>query len=341
MVNETGIEEYLTCFRIKKGASAEETLNRFFIHLAGNRANSVRGPLASEFLSGSAVALMGLGRIKDPFLLYQNMANAFERRGQCIYTGTVRRAFVRLQNDSLRQKKKNELEYFLLQLKNHRTQGVLSSRLEPSFLKKLLQSFDGDVSSLDVLFGAARALVQNPATSQAECKALLNYFSPLPILGDSIQAGAAQGLVERERGRMDSLSGLLSHPNDRVRFIAAEGIARRAPPAGIFRLMESPDSSVSAGAVKGFVSRKDVPLTRLQSFLDFPHPRVQLAAARAIASRDGTSSLVQKLLASKNPYLRMGAFEGNLFFTTPLKRISGKRILRKNRMAALTRHLVK
>lgn len=120
---------------LPQGKTTEETLNTILEDLAKKSENKVEGKYRSELLSSASVVLMGLGKIKDPVRLYRNIVECFEKRGECIFTQTVRRALIRLQNDAISQGREREIQEILIKENHFQIIETLSPRLSISFLE--------------------------------------------------------------------------------------------------------------------------------------------------------------------------------------------------------------
>jgi len=105
------IVEYISREKIKRGETAEQTLNRVLERLQKDPQNKSKNIYTRPALvSACTVALMGLGKIKDPAALLENLGKAFGRRSYCIHGKTSKLAFGRLIRGAIGNPKKKGIE---------------------------------------------------------------------------------------------------------------------------------------------------------------------------------------------------------------------------------------
>ncbi|MEM4662447.1 MAG: hypothetical protein QXM75_00265 [Candidatus Diapherotrites archaeon] len=196
--------------------NVEDTLNNILVSLQNEPENVFEGPFRKELLSACAVVLNGMPKIKDPVKLFKNLVLAFERRGYCIFTNTVRLAFKRLWAVAKKQNRTNEMIAIWRTIKNPFARGENARYLPREELLQALKTRDDFVKEI-----AAETLVSRKDFTIKEIKALLsekNFF---------IVKGAANGLAKRPDLPLRFLESLLSHPSEEIAAKAAFAIAIR------------------------------------------------------------------------------------------------------------------
>lgn len=145
------LAKYAKSKGLKLEGTTEESLNIILENLNNEEKNITHGEFRSELISACAVALNGLGRIKDPVRLYKNLTQAFERRGICIYTKTVSRAFNRLYLDAVKQGKADAVLSVWERLRNLQTKAFSCKYVPLESIKKLIKE-QKKVHSFNLIF---------------------------------------------------------------------------------------------------------------------------------------------------------------------------------------------
>lgn len=132
------LTDYISNRKLPIGKTVEETINTVLESLINESNNSDSMGYRDELISSACLIFLGLSNIKDPVKLYKNLALTFERRGYCIFTNTVVNAFIRLQNDCVKQRRIEEFKEVYFNLSNRNTCKILSQKLPTSFLEEIL-----------------------------------------------------------------------------------------------------------------------------------------------------------------------------------------------------------
>jgi hypothetical protein len=290
------------------GKSVEDNLNVILEHLHREPHNIDGLKFRSQLISSCAVALNGLGKIKDPVRLFQNLGLAFESRGQCIYTNTVRNAFNRLYSDAIKQGKQKEVFKVWKNFKNPLTKANAGKFVPLHELKALLDYRNASVREYAARVLAARKDFPLSALTEAnagkfvplhELKALLKYPD------SSVRADTVHALAARKDFPLSELKALLRHRDRHIRMAAAHALA----------------------------ARRDFPFSKFKVLLKHENEDVRLGATRALEVR------LTSLWTHQGVDVRGRV--ANLLQTSdhPLKGIHGKRGQRKRKMRKLTRNL--
>ena len=144
----------------------EDRINRFLNKLHGERDNEAEGPYRSELIGASTlIAHFMPRRIKNPEVMFDNLINAFRRRGPCVaYYEPVSLAFAKILNDSSSQIRNRLLDKAFGSTQVVRTMALryvtehqrLAMRHESNILGML------DEGNPDVRGAAVRALFRHP-----------------------------------------------------------------------------------------------------------------------------------------------------------------------------------
>ncbi len=135
---------------LPQGKTAEETVNLILEDLAKKPENKLDGKYRSELISNASLVLMGIGRIKDPVRLYKNLIRAFERRGSCIFTNTVRNALIRLQNSAIEQGKEEGIITVWSYSNNFQIKETLTNRFNIKFLEARAEKLNSEAVYLSL-----------------------------------------------------------------------------------------------------------------------------------------------------------------------------------------------
>lgn len=197
------LRSYIDARKLPMRGGNEEILNTVLESLQKERENFADVGYKHELISSCAVALNGLGKIKDPVRLFKNLGLAFEYRDYCIYTDTVINAFNRSYKDAVKQKKGNEVFAVWKSFRNPLTKANVGRYVPLEKLKELLSHSNDSVRE-----AASKALVRRPDFPLSELNGLLSH-------GDkSVRDGAAYALPYRKDVPLSELKKLASNPKD-------------------------------------------------------------------------------------------------------------------------------
>ncbi len=263
------ITDYIKRKNISLGETAEDTINNVLEAFAKDPENKFHGEIKYELVSPAAVVLMGLARIKDPIKLYKNLADAFAKRGTCVFPRTVKSALIRLQNDAIDQGKLKEIEWQIARYSNQFIRSALSHRLSKDFLEYHL-----NLASQDVMTGAAYALVRHAETTKEEIELLLNHSNNLVAdsAGRALLTSQCNYLTKQDYERFLQVanSGAKKH------ILQAILIRKKLTDKKQFlEYLKPSDYSTRSAVLDALRYRHDIPLREVQDFvrankIDFP-----------------------------------------------------------------------
>ena len=252
-IDPTGkLREYMKARSIEPQGTVEGTVNQVLEKLASETQNYRDGQYRDELLSSCSVILNGLQKIKDPVKLYRNLAAAFERRGSCIFTNTVKNAFRRLQRDAMKkanagQIKAEEIIRAIESARNSYVRTILAAQLPRKYLESLL----GRKDSAGIYRGTVAELISRRDLTAQELKALLHHpdydirrnaaYAATVRAGASVAAiskllrsntpgvsqGAKAAIWEGMNPSLHVMQGPSKYPNREIRYFAAQGAKKR------------------------------------------------------------------------------------------------------------------
>lgn len=235
------LDKFIDSNNLKRGGSVEETVNAVLVHIKNSRLNVPGDTFRDELFSCCAVTLGGMAKIKDPVVLFRNLAGAFESRGWCIFTNTVKRAFFRLEADAVNRKMAEGLFFALSSVKNPYIYRNLSSKLPYEYLEELLGSDDREIRE-----SAAKALALKRSTPLRTIQWMVMHQD------SAISSGAAKGMRFRNDLPVDFMKALLQHPYYVVRENVAYSLAKRFKNTALAaELVKHPNLNVRYGAKQG------------------------------------------------------------------------------------------
>jgi hypothetical protein len=298
------LKKYIESNGLPLGRTVEETLNIVLESLRKQPENRAVKKFRGELISSCAVALNGLGRVKDPVRLFKNLTLAFERREECIYTRTVGNAFNRLYSDAVKRGRKEEVFSIWKNLKNPLTKAYAGKHVPVAELKKFLNH-----ENEEIMLAAVRGLAQKKSTSSEDIIKFLNHEN------EEIRYVVSRILPYRTDLSLEFLKQLLNHESD----------------------------FVVEGVVRALVQRKDLSMAAIQQLLNHEKYVVRASVVQGLVQRNDLSlKFLKNFLKSQDSYFN-AFIEGALRFkphsSSPLQKISGKRGQRKRKRGQLTRGL--